>query len=570
MTTPFEEIILDTPPSSVFDTMNEYRKKNLFCDVTLDIGGTLFPCHRIILTASSTYFQVMFGGNFKESSLKTIPIQDIDAEVMEILLSAIYSTRIRLLPRNAYFVLKASHLLQCDRIFNACVDCIIKNVFYMRYLPETCAFAKTIGAEKLYDECVGALAVALELWGKTDGFLELSCDVFKHLLSEVTSSTSRFDDEILVAIIKWCKYNNISAKDIRMLLQIPAFSKKPTWTSAVADLIVAATRSEDSSQSVEYGTQFNDDDVDLSLNLYLTTVDVKSGVTGWGKLKINESFTNCTLSNFQASDLSFKKFCTIGTKTYCLELNFFTKKFVFSCFDEDNDRIDLQVPINGVKWCNDAYRLIAVEKTIYLFRGYSATNIWAYHCELDTWENVFHVPSSPNLSKSVLYDYSGWSDVTVLDHVLYVVGCKNHISKSDDRYIVSIDSRAPRISNCIAFPNPFQHFYAAVCAFDGNLAISGSSHDSTLHNTFSIFDVTANKWKTDLQPMNEGRASHKLIHRDEFIYAVEMRPFIENEKYDVKSNTWIEIPKLPERVQFVSADGVNMIMGFYGGVIYAE
>ncbi|XP_065215799.1 kelch-like ECH-associated protein 1 isoform X2 [Planococcus citri] len=540
MTTPFEEIKLDLPTNIAFNALNELRAKNLFCDVTLDISGTLFPCHRFVLTDSSTYFQIMFNGNFKESSLKTIPIQDIDAKVMEILLSAIYTARIRLLPKNAYFVLKASHVLQCDRIFNACVDCIIKNVDRMLYLPETCAFAKTIGAEKLYDVCIERLAETLIYWGKTD------------------------------AIIKWSKDYNISAKDIRMLLQLPTFSQKYAWTSAVAGLMVAA-RSEDSSRSVGYGIQFNDGD--LSLNLYLNSIDVKSGARGWGRLKLNESFDYFTLSNFQAADLPvcYHKCCTIGSKIYCFESNYSSRKNenVFSYF-EDNSRIDLQLP-NDLKGLCYTVEMIAAKKTIYLFDGHFPTNIWVYHCELDTWDNnVFQIPQSSSMSsKSVLYDYSLWSGITYLDHVLYVVGCENHFSKSDNRYIVAIDSRAPQISNCIAFPNPFQHENAAVCAFDGKIAISGSNHDGALHNTFSIFDVTANKWRTDLEPMNEGRARHKLIYRNGFIYAVERRPFIENEKYDVKLNTWIEIPKLPERAQFVNADGVNMTIGFCD-VICAE
>ncbi|XP_065219658.1 kelch-like protein 12 [Planococcus citri] len=251
--------------------MDEYRKKNLFCDVILDVNGAQFPCHRLVLTSSSTYFQAMFNGNFKESSSKTIPIQDIDAEVMEILLSAIYTMRIRLLPSNVYFVLKASHVLQCDRIFNACVDCIIKNVDRMLYLPETCAFAKTIGAEKLYDACIGRLAGVPRVWGKTDGFLDLSYDIVKHLLSKVRiSSINHFDDDIIAVIIKWCKHNNVSAKDMRMLLQVPTFDNVSPLTLAVAELIDAA-RNEDSSHSVGHGIQFNDSD--LSLNLYLDCID---------------------------------------------------------------------------------------------------------------------------------------------------------------------------------------------------------------------------------------------------------------------------------------------------------
>ncbi|XP_065218333.1 kelch-like protein 25 [Planococcus citri] len=567
----FEEIKLDILQNGTYDTMNKYRKENLFCDVSLDINGTLFPCHRLILTASSEYFQVMFNDNFKESSLKVVPMKEIDAETMEILLSAMYTTRIRLLPENVYFVLKASHMLRIHVIFNACVDCIMKNVHHIHYLPDTCSFAKSIEAEagELYDKCVESLALAMFYWEKTDAFLHLSYDILKEVLSKVKSIDDSRDDDLLPVIIKWCKYNyHISTKDIRVLMRTCNFS--PTLRFALAELIAAA-RSKDDDESAEDENQSNN--CDFNLNLYLYAVDVKSGAKGWGSLKLDESFSNYTLSNFQAMDpLCRARICSVGLKTYYFERYFSTarKPYIFSCF-EDGSRIDLQVP-------NDlhvyrSFKMLAVGTVIYFFEGRygSNNNIWVYNCELDTWQNnTFQVPSHGNSSKSVLCDYSHWSDVTYLDHVIHVVGCKKRNSTSGDRYIMSIDTRAPQIKNLITFPSPFQHESAAVCAFDGKIAISGSNHDGTLHNTFSILDVTAGKWRTDLEPMNEGRAKHKLIHRNEFIYTVEKKPvIINNEKYDVKLNTWIEIPKLPERAEFVKPDGVSMTIGF-GDLINAE
>ncbi|XP_065220317.1 kelch-like protein 24a [Planococcus citri] len=283
MATFSDEIQLDILQNSAFDTMNEYRKKNLFCDVSLDTNGTLFPCHRLILTASSAYFQVMFNGNFKESNLQVIPIQGIDAEVMEILLSAIYTTRIRLLPKNVYFILRASHLLQIDMIFNACVDCIMKRVARIHYLPDTCSFAKTIGAEELYVKCMTRLAMDVFHWDKTDAFLDLSYDVLKEILSKVISISSSRDDDLLAVVMKWCKYNHTSTKDIRVLLRTCNFTTKPT--SALAELIFTA-RSEDNSESAQDENQSNNHD--LNLNLYLDAFDVKSGARGWGSLKMNE------------------------------------------------------------------------------------------------------------------------------------------------------------------------------------------------------------------------------------------------------------------------------------------
>ena len=47
-----------THPDKVLQGLNSIRLNNAFCDVTLCCGGQEFPCHRIVLAAISTYFQV--------------------------------------------------------------------------------------------------------------------------------------------------------------------------------------------------------------------------------------------------------------------------------------------------------------------------------------------------------------------------------------------------------------------------------------------------------------------------------------------------------------------------------
>ncbi|XP_065217205.1 uncharacterized protein LOC135843302 isoform X2 [Planococcus citri] len=547
---PFEDVKVDVLHNGVFETMNDYRKQNLFCDVTFDINGTLFPCHRLVLTIMSPYFRTMFNGNFKEASSKIVPLQDIDAEIMEIILRAIYTARIHLLPKNVYFTLKASHLFQLDAISNECVDCIMKNVASIHYLPETCSFSKIIGSTALYAKCAEAMATDILHWGKTDGFFNLSFEIMTDVLSEVSSKSSSSDDGILAIIIKWCKYNGTCSKDMKVLLQAPKFNSKTVGISAIPEL-VNSTKGEDGDKCAESSIPSSD----LILILYLNAVDVKSGAKGWATLKLNESFDKYTLSNFRASDSPYRKMCSIGTKIYCFEVNLQIEKYTFSCYDESGG-IDLQVPnvygnstskeyfITSDNYDDYEYELIAdaEEKKIYLFYKVSDTDIWVYDCELNSWQgDTFKVPVKGSFKlKPALYKYQDWFAVTFLDRVLYFLGCRQRYDYAyyGTPYILTIDTRTPTIKSEVA-------------------------------QLPSIIDLKTKEWITDLKPMNEGRAKHKLIHYNGFLYAVENSPFKKNEKYDVKLNTWIELPKLPERVQFVDADGVDMTIGF-GSVINAE
>lgn len=54
------QIFTDSHAKSILATMNNLRKINTLCDVTLDVQGQKFPAHRIVLAACSDYFCAMF------------------------------------------------------------------------------------------------------------------------------------------------------------------------------------------------------------------------------------------------------------------------------------------------------------------------------------------------------------------------------------------------------------------------------------------------------------------------------------------------------------------------------
>jgi len=53
-------IFTDSHAKSILSTMNNLRKSNTLCDVTLCVDGCQFPVHRIVLAACSDYFCAMF------------------------------------------------------------------------------------------------------------------------------------------------------------------------------------------------------------------------------------------------------------------------------------------------------------------------------------------------------------------------------------------------------------------------------------------------------------------------------------------------------------------------------
>ena len=47
-------------PDKMLKSLNDLRKENTFCDVTIRAGESEFPIHKCVLSAVSNYFKVRF------------------------------------------------------------------------------------------------------------------------------------------------------------------------------------------------------------------------------------------------------------------------------------------------------------------------------------------------------------------------------------------------------------------------------------------------------------------------------------------------------------------------------
>lgn len=106
----------------ILQTLNAYRRGGIFTDVVLLIDGQEFPCHRATLSANSTYFRAMFGGNLKESHQNIINIQKISASTMSLLLDYMYGGNIVIQEDNVEGILELSDLLQISKLRDACIS----------------------------------------------------------------------------------------------------------------------------------------------------------------------------------------------------------------------------------------------------------------------------------------------------------------------------------------------------------------------------------------------------------------------------------------------------------------
>ncbi|CAH1265398.1 KLHL29 [Branchiostoma lanceolatum] len=104
----------------IMEKMNELRKKGEFTDITLvQCKDSDFPCHRAVLM-SAQYFRLMLEDLELGKAGANLSILHMHTEVLEDLLSFIYTGNILVTPANARHLLEAAHRFQMQDVAEKC------------------------------------------------------------------------------------------------------------------------------------------------------------------------------------------------------------------------------------------------------------------------------------------------------------------------------------------------------------------------------------------------------------------------------------------------------------------
>lgn len=196
---------------SVFVEMNELRKEECFCDVTIECDdGRHFEGHRIVLASSSPYFRAMFTHNMQESQQKLVKIRQVESRVMEELLNFAYTGKTKLASREQDFIeslLLASNMLQFQRVEDSCIAFIKEHITLKTYdkLRVLAQVHPQMALKSAVDDfIVHNFSKVVE----TSAYLKLDVSelelFFDHENLNVQSETQAFD-----ALLKWVNHDKV-------------------------------------------------------------------------------------------------------------------------------------------------------------------------------------------------------------------------------------------------------------------------------------------------------------------------------------------------------------------------
>ena len=168
---------------------------------------------KVLLAASSRFFDAMFSSGMKESTQNEVELKDEDLtkEAFEIILDFIYSSILPLTEDNVLGVLEAADHLQILSVVKKCSLFIVNNLsqdkFHMETRLKIYRVAERHNLTELREESLQALALKFGEICEEDGFKEnITADELLVLLSRndlsVPSETFLFK-----TMIAWIKYD---------------------------------------------------------------------------------------------------------------------------------------------------------------------------------------------------------------------------------------------------------------------------------------------------------------------------------------------------------------------------
>ncbi|KAG7524921.1 kelch 40a [Solea senegalensis] len=104
------------------DGLCDLLENDKFVDCVLKIQDKEFPCHRLVLAASSPFFKAMFLSDLEESKRREIVLKDVDPGVMGMILRYLYTSDITLTEQNVQDIFMVANMYQIPSIFSVCVS----------------------------------------------------------------------------------------------------------------------------------------------------------------------------------------------------------------------------------------------------------------------------------------------------------------------------------------------------------------------------------------------------------------------------------------------------------------
>lgn len=204
---------METEPVVYLDIFSRIRtlyEEQRFTDITIMVENQSFPCHRIILSAASRYFDAMFSSNMKESEMDEIYLHDIKANTFKDVLAFVYCNKDIITQETAEDIIRTASMLQIDSLQKQCERFMAGNINI-----ENCvglwALARHLNYQKLKEKSYPCILSNFVEVCENEEFLLLEKNDLIEIIKD--DGLKVIDEDVVCeAVFKWIRFDECSRK----------------------------------------------------------------------------------------------------------------------------------------------------------------------------------------------------------------------------------------------------------------------------------------------------------------------------------------------------------------------
>ncbi|XP_075876723.1 kelch-like protein 40a [Nelusetta ayraudi] len=208
------------------DGLCDLLENEKFVDCVLKIKDKEFPCHRLVLAASSPFFKAMFLSELEESKKREIVLKDVEPSVMGMILRYLYTSDINLTEQNVQDIFMVANMYQIPSIFSVCVS----------YLQEKMVLGNCLAIFRLglLLDCPRLALAAREficeryaVVVRDQDFLQLGASELGVLITSDALNVE-YEEQVFESLMDWVKHDETNRlKHVPELLQCIRFRLIP-------------------------------------------------------------------------------------------------------------------------------------------------------------------------------------------------------------------------------------------------------------------------------------------------------------------------------------------------------
>ncbi|XP_028833312.1 kelch-like protein 40a [Denticeps clupeoides] len=207
------------------DGLCDLLENDKFVDCVLKIKDREFPCHQLVLAASSPFFKTMFLSGMQERK-REVELKDVEPQIMGMLLRYIYTSDINLTEQNVQDIFMAANRFQIPSIFSVCVSYLQAKLVLSNCLA-IFRLGLLLDCPRLASEARDFICDHFEVIVRDQDFHQLGPSELAAIISCDSLNVAR-EEVVFESVMDWVSYNEQERlKDLTGLLHCIRFRLMP-------------------------------------------------------------------------------------------------------------------------------------------------------------------------------------------------------------------------------------------------------------------------------------------------------------------------------------------------------